>query len=194
MRIERLSGAVRSPSKRGKIVMTLLDAPKFDERRARRTKLIGWSAFSGVVVLLVIWWLLAGRPVDWPWFWNTHLFGRAAMKEFMTDMQKNDLQGAYGVWIHDKNWQQHPQQDGAYPFDRFKEDWDPNSPDAEFHGGIHSFRIAADRRYGNVLLAAILVNGATQNALDLTWDPHTKELSFAPPGVRLSTVPWAVIP
>jgi hypothetical protein len=174
--------------------MTLLDAPKFDEKRARRNRIAAWSISSGIVALFIIWWLLAGRPVDWPWFWNTHWFGRSAVHAFMNDMQKSDLEAAYGVWIHDKDWKQHAGQHGAYPFDRFKEDWDPNSPDAEYHGGIHSYRIAAARRYGNVLLAAILVNGAERNALDLTWDPRTKQLSFAPPGVRLSTVPWAVIP
>lgn len=174
--------------------MTLLDAPKFDEKRERRNQITGWSIAGGVVLLLVVYWLFAGRPVDWPWKWQTHLFGRWAITAFMDDMQKNDLEAAYGVWIHDKNWKQHPKQHGAYIFDRFKEDWDPNSPDAEVHGGIHSYRIAAARRYGNVLLAAILINGAQQNALDLTWDPRTRELSFAPPGVKLSTVPWAVVP
>ena len=75
----------------------------------------------------------------------------------------------------------------------FEDDWSPTSPDAEYHG-IHSYRIAAARIYGNVLLVAILVNGAKENALDLTWDPRTGQLSFAPPGVRLSTVPFSVVP
>jgi hypothetical protein len=174
--------------------MTLLDAPKYDETRARRNRNIIISVAAAFVVLWTTWWLVAGRPIDWPWFWNTHLFGRMAMNSFMNDMQKNDLQAAYGVWIHDKDWQQHPQQHGAYPFERFKEDWDPSSPDTEYPGGIHGYRIAAARRYGNVLLAAILVNGAQKDALDLTWDPRTRQLSWAPPGVKLSTVPWAVVP
>jgi hypothetical protein len=173
--------------------MTLLDAPTFDEKRARRNRIAGISTAVGLVVLFIVWWLLAGRPVDWPWRWNNHLFGRMAMRAFMNDLEKNDLQAAYGVWIHDKDWQQHPQQHGAYPFARFKDDWDPTSPNAEYHG-IQSYRFAASRMYGNVLLAAILVNGAKKDALDLTWDPHSKQLSFAPPGVRLSTVPWAVVP
>ena len=174
--------------------MTLLDAPKYDEARARRRKIAAWSISSGVVVLFIVWWLVAGRPFDWPWHWNDHLFGRLAVNRFMTDLEHNDLQGAYGVWIHDKNWDQHPQQHGSYPFARFQEDWSPASPDAEYHGGIHSFRIAAARMYGNVLLVAILINGANHNALDLAWDPRTGQISFAPPGVRLSTVPWAVVP
>ncbi len=173
--------------------MTLLDAPSFDEARARRRRVVVYSAVGGLVVLFILWWLVAGRPIDWPWNWDNHLFGRAAVNRFMTDLEKNDLQKAYGVWMHDPNWQQHAQRYTAYPFSRFQDDWSATSPDAEYHS-IHSFRIAAARMYGNVLLVAILVNGARQNALDLTWDPRTRTLSFAPPGVRLSTVPWAVVP
>lgn len=174
--------------------MTLLDAPIFDEARARRNKIVAWSSVAGLVALFILWWFLAGRPIDWPWHWNAHMFGRAAVSRFMDDIEKNDMQAAYGVWVHDKNWQQHPDQHATYPFARFKEDWNPNSPDAEYQGVIHAHRIAAARIYGNVLLVAILINGAKQNALDLTWDPRTRALSFAPPGVRLSTVPWAVVP
>lgn len=173
--------------------MTLLDAPKFDEARSRRRRMIGWSIFGGLVVLFIAWWFVAGRPIDWPWHWDDHLFGRAAVNRFMDDVEHNDLKAAYGVWIHDKNWEQHPQQHAVYPFARFEDDWSPSSPDAEYHD-IHSYRIAASRMYGNVLLVAILINGAKENALDLTWDPRTGELSFAPPGVRLSTVPFSVVP
>lgn len=180
--------------------MTLLDAPKYDEARARRRKIIGWSVFGCLVALFIAWWFAAGRPFDWPWHWDDHLFGRASVNRFMTDLEHNDLKAAYGVWIHDKNWEQHPQQHRSYPFSgppgttSFEADWSPTSPDAEYHGGIHSYRIAASRMYGNVLLVAVLVNGATHDALDLAWDPRTGQLSYAPPGVRLSTVPWAVVP
>lgn len=180
--------------------MTLLDAPTFDEARAKRNRLIVWISIAVLVVLFILWWFLAGRPIDWPWNWNTHMFGRAAVNRFMDDLEKNDLQAAYGVWVHDKDWQQHPQKFRTYPFSApqgstsFENDWSPTSPDAEYRGGIHTHRIAAARIYGNVLLVAVLVNGAKKDALDLTWDPRTKTLSFAPPGVRLSTVPWAVVP
>lgn len=179
--------------------MTLMDAPKYDESRARRRRIIGWSVFSGVVALFIAWWLVSGRPFDWPWYWPDYMFGRAAATHFLNDVEHNDLKAAYGVWINDPNWEQHQQQHSTYPFSgppgttSFEGDWSPTSPDAEYHG-IHSFHIAAARMYGNVLLMAILVNGAKQNALDLTWDPRTHQLSFAPPGVRLSTVPFAVVP
>jgi hypothetical protein len=39
--------------------------------------------------------------------------------------------------------------------------------------------------YGNVLLLAIYINGRKSDALNLVYDPKTKTLNFAPPGVQL---------
>jgi hypothetical protein len=164
--------------------MTLLDAPVFDEMRDRRRRTIAISGAALLVVLFIGWWLIAGRPVDFPWNWNAHLFGRSAVNRFLTAVEKNDLQTAYGIWMHDKDWQQHPQQYGVYPFNRFQQDWSSTSPDNEY-GAIQSHRIAAARVYGNVLLVAILINGRKSDALNLDYDPKTRTLNFSPPGIAL---------
>jgi hypothetical protein len=164
--------------------MTLLDAPKFDEVRDRRNRLMLSVSATAVGVLIIVWWLAAGRPVDWPWNWNAHLFGRHAVNHFLGQVEKNDLAGAYGTWVHDKDWQQHPQQHSVYPFARFQQDWSPQSPDNEY-GAIQSHKIAAARLYGNVLLVAILINGRKSDALNLTYDPKTRTLDYSPPGVQL---------
>ena len=72
--------------------------------------MILYSAAGLLFVLFVGWWLVAGRPVDWPWNWYTHLRGRMAVNAFFTAVEKNDLPKAYGIWTHDKDWQQHPAQ------------------------------------------------------------------------------------
>jgi hypothetical protein len=164
--------------------MTLLDAPKFDEVRDRRIRRILSLSGSAITLLLIIWWIAAGHPVDWPWNWNAHLFGRSAVNRFLTAVEKNDLPGAYGLWMHDPDWQQHAQQHSVYPFGRFEQDWSEQSPDNEY-GAIHSHKIAAARMYGNVLLLAIYINGRKSDALNLVYDPKTKTLNFAPPGVQL---------
>jgi hypothetical protein len=164
--------------------MTLLDAPVFDEMRDRRRRTIAIGGAALLVVLFIGWWLIAGRPVDFPWNWDAHLFGRSAVNRFLTAVEKNDLQTAYGIWMHDKDWQQHPQQYGVYPFSRFQQDWSSSSPDNEY-GAIQSHRIAAARVYGNVLLVAILINGRKSDALNLDYDPKTKTLNFSPPGIAL---------
>ena len=173
--------------------MTLLDAPKYDEARARRRQVILYSSVATLFVLFIVWWLVAGRPVDWPWNWNNYLFGEATINTFMKDVEQNNLSAAYGVWYHDKNWPQHAAQYSSYPFNRFQQDWGANSPENEF-GTFKTHKIAAARMYGNVLLAAILINGRTSGALDLAYDPRTHTLDFAPPGVRLSTVPFEMKP
>jgi len=128
---------------------------------------------------------VAGRPVDWPWNWNNYLFGRSTVNSFLTAVEKNDLPAAYGIWLHDKNWQQHPPpQTSPYPFSRFQDDWSGTSPDNEY-GVIRSHQIALAGRYGNGVLIAVLINGRKSKALNLNYDPTTKALDFAPPGVEL---------
>jgi hypothetical protein len=164
--------------------MTLLDAPVFDERRDRRRRVALFSAGGLLVVLLTGWWLFAGMPVDWPWNWNNHLLGRSAVNNFLSAVEQNDLPKAYGIWIHDKDWQQHPNQTGAYPYSRFQGDWSRTSPDNEY-GVIQSHKIAAARMYGNVLLVAVLINGRKSGALNLDYDPKTHTINFSPPGEEL---------
>ena len=164
--------------------MTLLDAPTFDEARARRNRSIVFGSFGLLVCLFVAWWLAAAMPVDWPWNWNAHLFGRMAVNNFLGAVEQNDLPRAYGIWIHDKDWQQHPAQYSAYPFTRFQQDWSRTSPDNEY-GVIQTHKIAAARVFGNVLLVAVLINGRRTGALNLTYDPKMHTLDYSPPGEEL---------
>lgn len=159
--------------------MTLLDAPAFDAARDRRRRIIFSSTAIAFFVLLIAGWFVSGRPVDWPWNWWTHFRGRMVANAFLTAVEHNDLQKAYGIWIHDPNWQQHPKKDNPYPFDRFQRDWSSTSPDNQY-GIIRSHKIVAARRSGNVLLMGILINGLKSNALFLNYDPQTKALGFSP--------------
>jgi hypothetical protein len=43
----------------------------------------------------------------------------------------------------------------------------------------------AERMYGNVLLMAVLINDRKSKALDIDWDPKTRQLNFSPPDVEL---------
>ena len=87
---------------------------KFDAARSRRNALIVQLSAGALLVSLAVWWLVAGRPVDWPWNWNRYLSGRATVNKFLGALEADDLSKAYGVWMHDKNWQQHPQQYSTY--------------------------------------------------------------------------------
>jgi len=159
--------------------MTLLDAPKFDSAHARRQQQLLWGGLGLLLVLFVGFWLVSGRPVDWPWNWMTHLRGRSTVNAFLTDVEKNDLPAAYGEWLHDPDWQKHPQQSGSYDFKRFEQDWSPNSSENEY-GAIRSHEILAARMSGNVLLLGIRINELRSKNLFLNYDPKTKKLGFSP--------------
>lgn len=159
--------------------MTLLDAPKYDAAGARRRQQILWGVVGTLVLAVVVFWLVSGRPVDWPWNWYTHLRGRSTINTFLSDVEKNDLAAAYGVWLHDPEWQKRPQEGGAYDFNRFQQDWSPNSNENEY-GAVHSHEILAARMSGNVLLVGIRINDLRSKNLFLNYDPKTKHLGFSP--------------
>ncbi len=159
--------------------MTLLDAPRFDEARARRRSEILWISVGTVIALIVGFWILAGHPVDFPWNWYTHLRGRSTINHFFEDVEHNNLPAAYAIWTHDPDWQKHPVRPNGYTFDRFKQDWSSNSSENEY-GSIQSHKIVAVRMSGNVLLAGIRINGLKSKALFINYDPKTQQLGFSP--------------
>ncbi len=159
--------------------MTLLDAPSFDAARDRRIRTILYSGLGLFVVLFIGSWLLAGMPVDWPWNWWTHFRARSTANQFLDAVQKNDMQKAYGIWMHDPDWQQHAAQFGAYPFERFQQDWSPTSSSNEY-GVIKTHKILAARMSGNVLLMGIRINDLKSNNLFIDYDPKTHTLGFSP--------------
>ena len=171
--------------------MTLLDAPVFDEAREHRRIVMLYCAAGLLFVLFVGWWLVAGRPVDYPWNWNSHLRGRMAVNAFFTAVEKNDLPTAYGIWLHDPKWQEHSGKHTGYPFDRFEKDWSSTSPDNEY-GAIHSHRIAATRMVGNVLQTGTFVNGRKSKAINLDYDPRDHTLSFSPEYVQFLEGPGGI--
>jgi len=161
--------------------MTLLDAPRFDDAQDRRKRILVWSSVATFTALVIVFWIVSGFPVDWPWNWYTHMRGRATVNRFLTDVEKNDMAAAYGVWEHDAHWQQHPAQnkDSGYTFDRFQEDWSPTSNQNEY-GAIKSHDLAAARVTGNVVVIGVFINQHRSKPLFLAYDPKTKTLSFSP--------------
>ena len=159
--------------------MTLLDAPTFDSARDRRIRTTIISGISLFFVLFISSWLIAGMPVDWPWNWWTHFRARSTANHFLKAIEQNDMQKAYSIWTHDPDWQQHVAQHGAYPFDRFQQDWSSTSSANEY-GAIKEHKILAARISGNVLLMGIRINGLKSNNLFIDYDPKTHTLGFSP--------------
>jgi hypothetical protein len=159
--------------------MTLLDAPTFDAARDRRNTILLIGSVGLLVVLFVGGWLVSGRPIDWPWHWWMHFRARATANRFLDDVEDNKLQNAYAVWFHDPDWQRHPNNYSAYPFEKFSQDWSPTSFSNEY-GAIKTHQIVASRISGNVLLMGIAINGLKSKALFIDYDPKLHTLGFSP--------------
>ena len=93
--------------------MTLLDAREYDEEKARKRK-------SRIIWTIVIALLVAG--VVW---WNRFLPEKIVAGHFFDALQRQDYKTAYGIWMHDPQWAQHPDQYTKYPFNEFYRDWGP---------------------------------------------------------------------
>jgi len=159
--------------------MTLLDAPKFDTARAHRRSLWIRGIFAGLLVFLVGMWLFTGHPTDFPWNWWTYWAGERDVNQFLQAVENKDMRRAYGIWQNDYDWQQHPDRYKNYPFDRFAEDWGPDSMDNDY-GTVSSHRIVARKLSGNQLIVGSMINGRKSKPLFLAFDKKQHTLGFSP--------------
>jgi hypothetical protein len=146
--------------------MTLLDAKEYDEQRARKRKTrIIWT-IAGIVILLAVGW--------WFRYWPEERM----VGHFFEALQKQDYNTAYGIWMHDPNWKQHPSEHAKYPFGDFYRDWGP--------GGEWGL-IKTEKVYGastcpgpgTGVVVDVIVNDRAEHAQ--VWvEKSDKTLSFPP--------------
>jgi hypothetical protein len=159
--------------------MTLMDAPKFDAASGRRRAQWIYGIFAGLLVFIVGMWLFTGRPLDMPWTWWTYWAGERDANQFLQAVESNDLNRAYAIWVNDFDWSKHTEKYQKYPFQRFKEDWGPDSS-ANDYGTISSHRIVARKLSGTELIVAAMINGRKSKALFLAYDKNEHTLGFSP--------------
>src|ERR1700751_3313679 len=99
--------------------MTLMDAKVYDEAAARRRKM----RILAIVVTLLVLGFLAYQFRYWP--------EERLVDKFFTALQKQDYEIAYGLYVADPNWKQHPQQQSLYPYNEFYRDWGPRGESQE---------------------------------------------------------------
>ena len=93
--------------------MTLLDAQEYDAERARKRRMRIISTIAILVIVLGVVWFNRFWPEE------------RIVGHFLEALQKQDHKTAYGIWMHDPQWQQHPGQHPDYPFNDFYRDWGP---------------------------------------------------------------------
>jgi len=146
--------------------MTLLDAKQYDPEKARKKRNRILSAILIILFLaFVAWWFRY-----WP---QERIVGH-----FFQALQKQDYNTAYGIWMHDPDWQKHPQQHAKYPFNEFYRDWGP--------GGEWGL-IKTEKVYGastcpgpsSGVVVDVIVNDRAEHAQ--VWvEKSDKTLSFPP--------------
>jgi hypothetical protein len=146
--------------------MTLLDAKEYDSAkgRKRRNKII--VAIVAVIVLAgVAWWFRY-----WP---EERIVGK-----FFGELQKQDFNAAYGIWMRDPDWQGHPERHPKYPFADFYRDWGPSGE----WGIIKTQRVFGASTCpggGTGVVVDVVVNDRTEHAQ--VWVENSdKTLSYPP--------------
>ncbi len=94
--------------------MTLFQAQPYDVARARKKRNRIIVLVLVVIVIGVACWLLRFWPEE-------HLVDR-----FFDALQQQNYDQAYGVWMHDPDWKQHPDKYSQYPYNDFIKDWGPS--------------------------------------------------------------------
>ena len=95
--------------------MTLLDAKEYDPQKARKRNLrISWTIGIALIVFCLCWWFRY-----WP---QERIVGH-----FFQTLQRQDYNAAYGIWMHDPDWQKHLDRKSMhdYPYADFYRDWGP---------------------------------------------------------------------
>ena len=93
--------------------MTLFEAQPYDAARARKRRNLILIAAAVVIVLFVVWWLNRFWPEE-------HV-----VSQFFDALQQQKYEQAYGIWMHDADWKQHPDRFSRYSYNDFVKDWGP---------------------------------------------------------------------
>ena len=147
--------------------MTLLDAPRYDARKAR----IRRNIIIGIIVAIPFVAFFTWYCWNWP---EEH-----RVDKFFHAIEAKDYARAFGDWNNDPNWQQHPDQYKLYPYTQFMSDWGPTSE----YGVITSAKILVTKEYGTGVVIGVRING-NPKALFMWVEKKTKTIGFSPVDLR----------
>jgi len=145
--------------------MTLFEAQPYDPARARRKWRRIIAAVCGVIFIGILWWLFRFWPEE-------HI-----VDQFFDALQQQNFEKAYGVWMHDPDWKQHPERYKNYSFGEFHVDWGPGGE----WGLIKEHQIDGSVRpkNGSGVVVQVTVNHRADKAR--IWvEKKDKTLTFSP--------------
>src|SRR5208337_4930858 len=154
--------------------MTLFEAPTYDPARARRKRLQIVAVICAVLVIVILLWVFR--------FWPE----KHVVNQFFEALQQQNYEKAYGVWMHDPDWKQHPDKYARYRYDDFIKDWGPGGE----WGIIKSHHIDGTRepKGGNAspfvtasgVVVVVTVNDRVADKAHIWVQKDDKTLGFSP--------------
>ncbi len=144
---------------------SIFSAPTYDQKRARRNKWI----IAGIVVAILLTVFLYFQFRNWP--------EERVVNRFFDALQARNFETAYGIWMADPNWKQHPNAHPRYTFGQFYLDWGPGGE----YGLVRSHKIdgTANPKNGSGVVVVVIVNERTEKAR-LWVEKSDKTMSFSP--------------
>ena len=131
--------------------MTLLDAQEYNPEKSRKRKKQIISAVAILVIVVFVIW------------WNRYLPEKLIVGHFFGALQKQDYNTAYGIWMHDPQWKQHPNEHPKYLFNEFYRDWGPGGE----WGLIKTYKVYGASSCpggGSGVVVDVIVNDRTEHA------------------------------
>ncbi len=159
--------------------MTLLNAPAYDERRAKRVRISLIGAAALVVLLLVL--TFAGFVTGHGWLFS-NLPIEHKVNRFFTALEQKDYDTAYAIYQNDKDWKQHPDK-LSYKQSRFIEDWTTYSPIGKPVTTHHVDKSITDGSgvFGTTVIVAATVDGGKR--IFIPYQRSDGTLSYPPPHI-----------
>jgi hypothetical protein len=154
--------------------MTLFEAQPYDRARARRRRIRIITVSVVVIVLALLAWHYR--------YWREE----RQVDRFFDALQQQKFEQAYGIWMNDPNWKQHPAEYSRYPFSDFMQDWGPGGEWGIIKG--HSIDGVAVPKGGNAgafvrpsgVVVVVTVNQRIGDKAHIWVEKKDKTLSFSP--------------
>ena len=94
--------------------MTLFESQPYDPAAARRKRNRIFVLIAAIIVIALLWWMFRFWPEE------------RIVDHFFDALQQQNFEQAYGIWMHDPAWKQHPEKYSAYTYNDFIKDWGPS--------------------------------------------------------------------
>lgn len=143
---------------------TLFEAPQYDPIKERKRKQAIWAAI--IIVLIVAG--LAYRYRNWP--------EERVVDHFFAALQQKDYEKAYGIWMADPQWKQHPKQHAQYVYEDFYRDWGPGGD----WGVVKSYKLLGSASLGSSGVVVVVDVNDRADKARLWVDKRDKSMSFSP--------------